>query len=92
LDREPDKEEKDEFEETDKDFVVEVVTMDFTVCTETFEDEPAEIFVDTVGEDDVEDLADCGDDRDYDENGVEIVGLWELVEEIGDFKNLFPQS
>jgi hypothetical protein len=48
-----------------------------------------------VGEEHVEDLADSGDDGDYDEDGVEIgvcgVFLLDFVEELGDFRNLSPQ-
>ena len=76
LDGEAHKEEKDKFQETDKDFVVKVVAVDFPVCAETFKDEPAKVFVDAVGEDDVEDLADCGDDGDYDEDGFEVGVCW----------------
>jgi hypothetical protein len=94
LHRKPDKEEKDEFEETDEDFIVEIVAVDLPVCAKTFKDEPSEIFVDAVGEDDVEDLADCGDDGDCDEDGTEIgvCGLvfFDFVEKICDFENLYP--
>jgi hypothetical protein len=95
LDREADEKEEDEFEETAEYFVVKVVAVDFAVCAETFEDEPAKVFVDAVGEEHVEDLADSGDDGDYDEDGVEIgvcgVFLLDFVEELGDFRNLSPQ-
>ena len=62
----PDKEEEIEFKETSEDFVVEIVAVDFSVGAETFEDEPAKVFVDAVGEVGVCDLRDACDAGDYD--------------------------
>ena len=92
MNSEPDEEEKDEFEKAGKDFIVEIVAVDFPIGSEPFENEPAEIFVNTVGEHDVEDLTDCSDDGDDDEDGlhfpVYIIFMFS-VEEIGYFKELF---
>jgi len=92
LNREPNEEEEDEFEKAGKDFIVEIVAVNFPIGSETFEDEPAEVFVNAVRKYDVEDLADCGDDGDDDEEWLHFrfyIVMMLFVEEIGYFKELY---